>query len=95
MKKNRITKLNKTLVELSNGDSFTIVHDLKMNGINSFDAALQNWLARTDDYSPESFIGYVKSKEPEKIFLTIEDYNEITKGETESATEEDYLAENN
>ena len=76
MKKNPVTKLNKTEVKLSNEESFTIVHDFKnMNGVvNSFDAAFQNWISRTTDYSAESFCVYVKSKEPERIFVTLEQY---------------------
>jgi len=95
--KPRVSKFNKTKVELSNGVSFVIVHNFEsMNGvINSFDAAFNSWLARTDEYTAESFIRYVKSKEPERLFLTIEDYEKLTVGKVEHATKEDYQAENN
>jgi len=98
MIKNIVTKLNKTKVELSNGISFTIVHNFRtMNGnVNSFDAAFQSWLARTDDYTSDSFVEYVKSKnEYGRIFVTLEDYESITKGKVELATQEDYQSENN
>ena len=96
--KNRVTKLNQTNVELSNGISFVIVHNFeKMEGNhNSFNAALNSWLARTSDYTADSFIEYVKNKnEYGRIFLTKEMYKEITKGKGEHATYQDYLAENN
>jgi len=62
--KDRITKLNQTAIELSNGVKFTIVHDFpKMEGsVNSFDAAFQSWLARTDEYTAEDFVDYVKDR---------------------------------
>ncbi len=95
--KNRVSKLNQTELALSNGVKFTIVHDFKnMDGpVNSFDAAFQNWLSRTDEYTAESFIEYVKDKEPNRIMITLEDYLEITKDKSKPATEEDYQAENN
>ncbi len=89
--KDRVSRFNKTTVELSNGDSFIIVN--QMND-NDFDIALNSWLVRTDDYTPESFVWYVKDKLPNIPFLTLEDYEAITKGKGESATEADYLAEN-
>lgn len=95
--KNRTFKLNKTKMELSNGVSFTIVHDFKeMNGrFNSFDAAFQSWLNRTEVYTADSFVEYVKGKEPERVFLTLEDYEKITEGKSEDATKEDFETENN
>jgi hypothetical protein len=95
--KNRVSKFNKTKIELSNGESFTIVHDFpEMEGsVNTFDSAFQNWLSRTNDYTAKSFVNYVKSKEPNRMFLTLKDYEKILKDNGESATEEEYLAENN
>lgn len=80
--KRPVTKLSKTRIELSNGIKFTIVHDFKkMKGpVNSFDAALGNWIARTEVYTGDSFVEYVKGKEPNRIFVTLEDYDRITKG---------------
>jgi major membrane immunogen (membrane-anchored lipoprotein) len=95
--KEKVTKLNKTKVELSNGESFTIVHDFKnMNGnINSFDAAFQNWINRTDDYTAASFVKYVKNKEPERIFVTLEDYELTIKDKSEPSTKQEFESENN
>lgn len=84
------------ILAISNGVSFTIVHDFpNMSGINSFDSAYQNWMSRTDDYTAESFIAYVKSKEPHRVFVTLEQFEKITKGKSEPATKEDFLQENN
>jgi len=65
-------RLNETEVELSNGVKFTVVHDFEnMEGpVNSFDAAFQSWLARTTEYTAESFVRYVKTREPKRIFVT-------------------------
>ena len=96
--KNRVTKLNKSKVELSNGTIFTIVHNFKkMKGsVNSFDAAFQNWLIRTDNYTANSFVDYVLSKSEEgRIFVTLEDYEAITKGKIRHATKVEFNAENN
>ncbi len=79
--KDKVTRLNKTDIELPNGTKFIIVNDFEnMEGaVNSFDAALQNWLMRTNEYTPESFVKYVKSKEPNRIFITLEDYEIFVK----------------
>jgi len=45
-------------IELENDITFKIFHNL--NGM--LDAAVMNWLARTTDYTAESFSSYVKSK---------------------------------
>ena len=77
--------LNQTEVELTDENDvvftkFTIVHDFeKIEGnINTFSAALTIWQIKTDDYSPESFIAYVKSKEPHRTFMTLEEYNKLS-----------------
>lgn len=43
--------------------SFDLVHNLDEFGL-SIDAALINWSARTDIFTEESFIEYIKSKDP-------------------------------
>lgn len=95
-KQNRVTKINKTEVKLSNGVTFTIMHDLKMTGsAHSFNAAFDSWLARTEDYTADSFCTHVKSKKPDAIFCTLDDYNKIVAGNSTDATKEEYEAENN
>jgi len=42
---------------------FDLVHNLDEFGL-SIDAALMNWSARTDTFTEEDFIEYVKSKDP-------------------------------
>jgi hypothetical protein len=95
--KNPVTRLNKTKCELSNGVTFTIVHNMRMEGnIDSFDAAYQSWLARTNIYTADNFVEYVKSKdEYGRIFLTFEDFKKRTKGMVIPATEDEYLSEKN
>lgn len=95
--KNPVSRFNHNTIKLSNGVTFEIVNDFEhMEGpVNSFQAALDNWLARTDDYTAESFIRYVKSKEPNRIFMTKAQFDEIMEKNGEHATEEDYLSENN
>lgn len=42
---------------------FTIIHDMNLHGaVGSFDAAMQNWLARTTEFTAESFCNYVSEK---------------------------------
>lgn len=61
--------------KLSNGKSFTIVHNInRIGNVNSIDAALDNWLARTQDYSAQSFVNYINSKHVHKA-MTKKQYN--------------------
>lgn len=56
---------------------FSIVHNIpNSRNINSIDAALENWLMRTDDFTDESFVDYINSKDVYKAF-TMEQYNKI------------------
>lgn len=42
---------------------FSIIHDIPHSGdINGFNGAVQNWLMRTDEYTPENFVDYINSK---------------------------------
>lgn len=93
--RDRITKLNKTSVRLSNGTEFTIVHELPMEGVvGSFEAAFDNWISRTKHYTDDSFCAYVKSKSPNTIFVTLDQFEKLTKGRSTPATEQEFLAEN-
>lgn len=50
-------------IELSTGETISIVHNIESEGnINSFQSALDSWLARTDDYTADSFCNYINSK---------------------------------
>ena len=96
----RIKKLCETKCSLSNGVEFTVVHDFeRMEGpINSFEAAYESWLFRVDDpedYNVDHFVDYVKRKDPERIFVSLETYLKVTKGRTVKATKEEFEAENN
>ena len=69
-------KLTETTLRLSNGVEFTIVHNFPMSGpVNTFEAAYTNWLMRTDDYTAESFVAYVKSKQEHgRVCMTLEEH---------------------
>lgn len=76
---NQPFQLNQTFFELSNGVKFSIINDFEnIDGpVNSIDAAFQNWIARTEDFSAESFVAYIKKKEPKRIALTEAQFNEL------------------
>jgi hypothetical protein len=58
--------------------SFVVIHDLpNVRGL-SFDDALNNWLVRTLDYTPESLCKYILSKNTRHIAMT-EEHFENTK----------------
>lgn len=48
--------------KLSNGVEFTICHNMPSTQGLSIDEALPNWLARTKDYTGQSFVDYIMSK---------------------------------
>ena len=64
-------KLQADTIDLGNDTSFKIYHNLRSFGL-SIDAALANWLFRTDTYTAESFCEYVKSKDPINIIALTE-----------------------
>ena len=57
--------------------SFSIVHDLPDTPGLSFDDALQNWLARANEFTAESFCKYVLSKNTGHTVLTEDQYKKI------------------
>lgn len=73
------TEWKESFFELSNGTKFSIVHNMTATGeINSPQAALDNWLARTSVYTQKSFIQYINSKHV-YFAMTKEDYELIDK----------------
>lgn len=65
--------------ELSNGTKFSIVHNIEGKGnINSITAAFDCWIARTNEYTAESFIKYINSKNVYQA-MTKEQYQEAIK----------------
>jgi len=59
----RAMKFNKTTVSFSDGTSFVIYHNIATAGnINSIDAAIQCWEARTDQFTAKSLCDYINSK---------------------------------
>lgn len=49
-------------LELSNGTKLTICHNMPETQGLSIEDALPNWLARTRDYTAQSFVDYIMSK---------------------------------
>lgn len=64
--------------ELSNGTKFSVVSNLPKDfGLNIEDA-FQNWLYRTSDFTAESFVEYVNSKNLEGYYtFTREAWNKL------------------
>jgi len=76
-------KYNSYTINLSDKTSFQVITNIPDNksGINSLEAALDCWLARTKEYTDVSFVTYINSKASISGFsaITIEEYNKILK----------------
>jgi len=59
-----MTKWNTFTIKLSNDISFDIVSNIpeSNNGINDIQAAIDNWVVRTNQYTDKSFVNYINSK---------------------------------
>jgi hypothetical protein len=55
-------KMNLSSVELTGGIKLEIIHNLPMDGLNSFPSAVHNWIARTKLYTAQSLCDYINSK---------------------------------
>lgn len=58
--------MKKSEILLSTGARFIVEHNLEDLGL-SIESALNNWLARTTEFTPDSFCEYIKSKDPINI----------------------------
>ena len=67
-------KLQESKIELSNNVTFKIYHNLHDFGIG-INSALQNWLAKTNNYDSRSFCDYIMSKDINMIALTEKEFN--------------------
>ena len=68
-------KWTESSFKLSNGTEFSICHNLPVKGyINSIYAALECWLARTEEFTQASFIEYINSKKAGFEAMTKEDW---------------------
>mgnify|MGYP003395882843 CR=1 FL=1 len=54
--------------------SFSIIHNMPSAFGVSFDCALDNWLARTNEFTEKSLCEYIKSKQPEVIAVSYTEY---------------------
>lgn len=77
-----------------NGD-FELVTDFST--LDEFDRIYREWFdhPETKMWCVESLIIYIKSKQPERICLLKEDYDNISKGKVIPATKQEWEAENN
>lgn len=90
--RNRVTRLNKRTVKLSNDIEFKVVDNITDK---EFQGLLDDWTAITYDYSAENLCAFVKLYKPSSIFVTEAQYDKITAGRSTPATKEEYEAENN
>ncbi len=59
------------------GVNFSIIHNIDQEGaINSIDAAVDNWAARTDTFTDRSLCDYINGKGCH-IAYTLEEYEKI------------------
>lgn len=72
----------KSDVQFNVGDDkaeFSIIHNMpEVRGL-SFNDALHNWIPRTDDYTAQSLVDYINSKETGVIVMTEEEYDKLNK----------------
>lgn len=73
-----MSKWYEIFFELSNGTKFSVVHNIAGKGnINTITAAFNCWLVRTDEYTQQSFIDYVNSKNAGYVAMTRKQYDKM------------------
>lgn len=67
-----------TTVALENGESFDIIHDFEADfgALNPSLAAVEDWKASTTNFSAESFVAYVKEKQPNRYIITSKEFSD-------------------
>lgn len=74
---NELLPTDETHFQLSNGKLLKIFHNIP----NEINAALDNWLARTNKYTEQSFCDYINSKRErglcEHVAYTEKEYNKL------------------
>ena len=72
-------KIHKTRVTLENGDSVDIIHNFENvdGAVDSLFSEAENWEAITSDFSPESFVAYIKEKQPDRYIMTQKQFNDF------------------
>ncbi len=76
LKPKKMPQLQRSEIELSNGNKICIIHNLPDHGLNIQDALI-NWTERAKDYNAESFCKYIMSKDTNLLALTEEKFNKI------------------
>lgn len=56
---------------------FKLYHNLPPEFGLNIDAAIHNWVVRTEEYTPESLREYILSKQPDVIVFTEEEFNAL------------------
>lgn len=59
--------------------TFVIIHNLKNRFGMSFNDALDNWLARTNEFTATSLCEYIKSKDESFVAMTEKQYKRLSK----------------
>lgn len=78
--------MTRSVVNLSNGNQIVIIHDLPMKGnVNTFNAAMECWITRTNKYTAQSLVDYINSKGvhfaiTEEKFNKVKSEHEASKG---------------
>lgn len=73
-------EFTKSDVEFKVGDNdvkFSIIHNMPESFGLSFNNALDSWIVRTDDYSDESLVNYIKQKDTGCIAMTESEYDNL------------------
>lgn len=56
---------------------FSVIHNLPANFGLNIDGAVDNWLARTEEYTAQSLVDYINSKNTGYFCITEREYNKI------------------
>jgi hypothetical protein len=56
---------------------FSVIHNLPQTQGLNFDAALENWLYRTDKYTAKSLCDYIMSKETGYVCMTLSQWKRL------------------
>ena len=58
---------------------FVVIHNMPPHFGLNFDCALDNWLARTDNFTATSLCNYIMSKQCDVVAMTEKQYNRLNK----------------
>lgn len=70
-------KITETIISFKRGKkrhAFSIYHNLPNDFGLNIQCAFDNWLVRTDEFTPESLCEYIESKDPNFKAITEDDF---------------------